>query len=245
MINLRKQKVCIPGFNLKNKKKYGAGPTVSLANAKNELAKLKTRKLILPMEEAKAELGKGLTRAEPKKAENTNKEEAEDRPAIKLEQVVEDEAKEGLLGVTLPAIPIRPATTLEEEAGGAEERGDGKKEIELPEEQKSYREKKTGSTYASPTVAQDFRAYLVQTGVFQSASQFNQQTLERLTAPERRQVLEMASRWTGIAFEDYNRLQATVQNIFSQGQQYVSGQQALPREKEAEEIRKYKGFAKA
>jgi len=181
--------------------------------------------------------------AEKKKKQNeeqTKPKEAETR----LEQKVEEEAKEDLLEITLPIISRRPAATIEEELGLGELRVGGEKKPELPEEQKQYVERTGGAVYASAAIAHNIQTYMLQTGMFGNTSQFTPQTLNNLAEPERRRVFEMASNWTGIAFEDYNRLQGAVQSIFSQTQQYISGQQALPHEREADEIKKYKGMAK-
>ena len=239
---------------MKRQKKKANTISVSIDEVKKESDKKKTSaKNIVSVDEAKTELAKRkLAPATPQKKPDdkkaARKDSEEETPAKKLDQIVEEDAKEELTEITTPVVTPTPILTLEEEAERTKAAAPREREV-ITEQQKTYSERKVGATYSSGAAAQasEFRAYLLETKMF-GTGQLNPQTLEQLTWEQRDSLFKMAERSTGLSLEaNYAELQRTVQQTFTPGRQYLqagAGQTETPRQAEDESVRKYKGFAK-
>ncbi len=223
--------------------------TISIAEVGAESKKQKP-KAAVSIAEAKTELIKRKTIAAKKTEEKkiTKPEPEEETLTKKLEQVVEEEAKEELPELVVPVVTPTPILTLEEEAERTKTAAPREREV-ITEQQKTYSERKVGATYSSGAAAQasELREYLLETKMF-GAGQLNPQTLEQLTWEQRDTLFKMAERSTGLSLEaNYAELQRTVQQTFAPGRQYMqSGPTATetPRQQEDEAMRKYFGKAK-
>ncbi len=232
---------------MKNKK-TNEKISVSIVDVKAQASKQTKVKPAVSIADAKAELEKRKS-VPPKKDVKKRIEEQAETPTKKLDQIIEEDAKEELIELTTPVVTPTPILTLEEEAERTKAAAPREREV-ITEQQKTYSERKVGATYSSGAAAQagEFRAYLLETKMF-GASQLNPQTLEQLTWEQRDTLFRMAERSTGMSLEaNYAEIQRTVQQTFTPSQQYVTPATPtateLPKQSEEEAVRKYKGMAK-